>query len=87
MKKQIMLALTMCALVARAQDAPQTQQADTNSWVNTTMLKLKTMDFEFSRAQSDIPFLPVLGFVVLALGGGRMGTRTLAVIGAAPTGR
>ena len=33
-----------------------------------------------------IPFLPVLGFVALALGGGHMGRRTLAVIGAAPTG-
>ena len=33
-----------------------------------------------------IPFLPVLGFTVLAVGGGRMGRRTLAVIGAAPTG-
>ncbi len=33
-----------------------------------------------------IPFLPVLGFAVLALAGGRIGRRGLALIGAAPTG-
>ena len=32
------------------------------------MLKLKTMDFEFSRAQSDIPFLPVLSLGYTAYG-------------------
>ena len=33
-----------------------------------------------------IPFLPLLGFVTLALGGGRLGRRAQAVIGAAPVG-
>jgi NADH-quinone oxidoreductase subunit L len=33
-----------------------------------------------------IPLLPVVGFVVLALGGGRLGSRAQAVIGAAPVG-
>ena len=57
MKKKIILVLAVCALVTRAQETPQ---ADTNSWVESTKLKLKDMKFDFSRAESDIPFLPVL---------------------------
>jgi hypothetical protein len=33
---------------------------DTNSWLNSTMLKLDAMDFDFSRSDSDVPFQPVL---------------------------
>src|SRR3990170_220940 len=32
-----------------------------------------------------IPFLPLIGFVTLALGGGRMGRRALTLVGVAPT--
>jgi len=35
-------------------------KADTNDWIDATMLKLKTIDFEFSRSESAVPFLPVL---------------------------
>lgn len=43
-------------------------RADTNGWVESTMLKLKRMDFEFSRSQSDVPFLPVLALGFTAYG-------------------
>jgi len=35
-------------------------RADTNDWLEATMLKLEAMDFEFARGESDIPFIPVL---------------------------
>ncbi len=43
-------------------------QADTNSWVDATMLRLDAMDFDFSRSQSDIPFQPVMALSLRAYG-------------------
>ena len=37
-----------------------TVRATTNDWLDTTMLKLEAMEFEFARGESDIPFIPVL---------------------------
>jgi hypothetical protein len=42
--------------------------AATGSWLDTTMLKLRSMEFEFARAESDIPFLPVMALGVTPYG-------------------
>lgn len=45
-----------------------TARAETRGWLDTTMLKLRTMEFEFARAESDIPFLPVMALGVTPYG-------------------
>jgi hypothetical protein len=43
-------------------------RADTNDWLDATMLKLDAMDFEFARGESDIPFIPALSLGFKAYG-------------------
>ncbi len=41
---------------------------DEAGWLDRTMLKLETMDFEFSRSRSDIPFMPVAALSLRSYG-------------------
>jgi len=58
----LILFLAATRLASAATDAVS------DGWLDTTMLKLRTMEFEFARAESDIPFLPVMALGVTPYG-------------------
>lgn len=64
MSRWLISALVLAGLAA----APPGARGETNGWLDATMLKLQTTDFEFTRSESDIPFTPVLNLGHTAYG-------------------
>lgn len=56
--------LVLAGLAATHPDA----WAGTNGWIDATMLKLQSTEFEFTRSESDVPFMPVLSLSHAAYG-------------------
>lgn len=57
--------LLLLGLTATSHDGAA---ASADGWLDATMLKLRTTEFEFARAASDIPFLPVMALGVTPYG-------------------